>query len=80
MPIRTITHYFDYKSPYAYLAQEETFQLEKEYSVSVDFLPLTLDIPQFLGAAEVDAPSLEICENSRLSLARYIVCTNARCI
>lgn len=54
MPIRTITHYFDYKSPYAYLAQEETFQLEKEYPVSVDFLPLTLDIPQFLGAAEVD--------------------------
>ena len=54
MPIRTITHYFDYKSPYAYLAQEETFQLEKDYPVSVDFLPLTLDIPQFLGAAEVD--------------------------
>lgn len=54
MPIRTIAHYFDYKSPYAYLAQEETFQLEKDYPVSVDFLPLTLDIPQFLGAAEVD--------------------------
>lgn len=54
MPIRTISHYFDYKSPYAYLAQEETFQLEKDYPVSVDFLPLTLDIPQFLGAAEVD--------------------------
>ncbi len=54
MPIRTIVHYFDYKSPYAYLAQEETFQLEKDYPVSVDFLPLTLDIPQFLGAAEVD--------------------------
>ena len=54
MPIRTIAHYFDYKSPYAYLAQEETLQLEKDYPVSVDFLPLTLDIPQFLGAAEVD--------------------------
>lgn len=54
MPIRTIAHYFDYKSPYAYLAQEETFQLEKDYPVSVDFLPLTLDIPQFLGAAEVN--------------------------
>lgn len=54
MPIRTIVHYFDYKSPYAYLAQEDTFQLEKDYPVSVDFLPLTLDIPQFLGAAEVD--------------------------
>ena len=54
MAITTITHYFDYKSPYAYLAQEETFQLEKEFNVSVDFLPLTLDIPQFLGSAQVD--------------------------
>ena len=54
MAITTITHYFDYKSPYAYLAQEETFQLEKEFDVSVDTLPLTLAIPQFLGSAEVD--------------------------
>jgi len=54
MAITTITHHFDYKSPYAYLAQEETFQLEKEFNVSVDFLPLTLDIPQFLGSAQVD--------------------------
>ena len=54
MAITTITYYFDYKSPYAYLAQEETFQLEKECDVSVNFLPLTLDIPQFLGSAQVD--------------------------
>ena len=25
MAITSLTHYFDYKSPYAYLAQEETF-------------------------------------------------------
>ncbi len=54
MAIKTITHYFDYKSPYAYLAQEETFQLEQEFDVAIDFLPLTLDIPKFLGSAEVD--------------------------
>ena len=54
MATTTITHYFDYKSPYAYLAQAETFQLEDEFDVTVDFLPLTLDIPKFLGSAEVD--------------------------
>ena len=47
MATTTITHYFDYKSPYAYLAQAETFQLESEFDVIVDFLPLTLDIPNF---------------------------------
>jgi 2-hydroxychromene-2-carboxylate isomerase len=30
MPLKTITHYFDYKSPYAYLAQEETFRLQED--------------------------------------------------
>ncbi|MCZ6784883.1 MAG: DsbA family protein [Proteobacteria bacterium] len=49
-----ISHYFDYKSPYAYLAQEETRALEDLPGVSVEWLPLTLDIPSFLGAAELD--------------------------
>lgn len=51
----TLTHYFDYKSPYAYLAQEETFRLQDEFDVIVDFQPYTLDIPSYLGSAEVDA-------------------------
>lgn len=54
MAIKTLTHYFDYKSPYAYLAQEETFRLQDEFDVQVDFIPYTLDIPSFLGSAEVD--------------------------
>ena len=54
MAIKTITHYFDYKSPYAYLAQEETFRLQDEFDVQVDFIPYTLDIPSYLGSAEVD--------------------------
>lgn len=58
----TITHYFDYKSPYAYLAQEETFRLQDEFDVIVDFLPHTLDIPSFLGAAEVDATGKVLSE------------------
>jgi 2-hydroxychromene-2-carboxylate isomerase len=54
MTSKTITHYFDYKSPYAYLAQEETFRLQEEFDVQVDFLPYTLDIPSYLGSAEVN--------------------------
>ena len=54
MAIKTITHYFDYKSPYAYLAQEETYRLQEEFDVQVDWLPYTLDIPSYLGRAEVD--------------------------
>jgi 2-hydroxychromene-2-carboxylate isomerase len=49
-----IIHYFDYKSPYAYLAQEETFRLNADTDNNVEFLPYTLDIPSFLGAAELD--------------------------
>jgi 2-hydroxychromene-2-carboxylate isomerase len=54
MTIKTITHYFDYKSPYAYLAQEETYRLQEDFDVEVDWLPYTLDIPSYLGRAEVD--------------------------
>lgn len=54
MPLKTIAHYFDYKSPYAYLAQEETFRLQEDFNIKVDFLPYTLDIPSYLGSAEVD--------------------------
>lgn len=55
MSLKKITHYFDYKSPYAYLAQADTFQLQEDYDVEIDWLPYTLDIPSYLGSAEVDA-------------------------
>ena len=51
---RTLTVYIDYKSPYAFLAQQATRDLERECGVEIDFLPYTLDIPSFLGSAEVD--------------------------
>lgn len=60
MPSPTVVHYFDYKSPYAYLAQEETYRLSTE--VEVDWLPHTLDIPQFLGSAELDADGRDVIE------------------
>ncbi len=49
-----ITHYFDYKSPYAYLAQAELFDLAASGEVNIEWLPLTLDIPKYLGSAELD--------------------------
>jgi 2-hydroxychromene-2-carboxylate isomerase len=47
-----ITHYTDFKSPYAYLALEATLQLEKDFDVTIDFLPYTLNIPAYLGDVE----------------------------
>jgi len=50
-----LIHYFDYKSPYAYLAQAETFALADEFGAELTVQPYSLDIPSFLGAAELDA-------------------------
>jgi len=55
-----ITHYFDYKSPYAYLAQAGTELLEKKFNLKVTRIPYTLHIPSFLGAAELDASGVDI--------------------
>src|SRR3984893_11606198 len=52
---RTVTVYFDYKSPYAYLAKDLAYDLERDLPVRVDWLPYVLDIPSFLGSARVDA-------------------------
>lgn len=52
---RTITLYTDYKSPYAYLAKDPAFELERDCGVRVDVLPYVLNIPDFLGSARLDA-------------------------
>ena len=54
MPIDLI-HYFDYKSPYAYLAQQDCYELTQQSHVTVDWRPYTLDIPSYLGSAELDS-------------------------
>jgi len=61
-PVREIVHYFDYKSPYAYLAQEPTFELARACGVALRLVPYTLDIPAFLGRAEVDAEGRVLSE------------------
>jgi 2-hydroxychromene-2-carboxylate isomerase len=52
---RTITLYTDYKSPYAYLAKDPAYALERDFGVKLDVLPYVLNIPDFLGSARLDA-------------------------
>src|ERR1700719_799778 len=51
---RTVTIYTDYKSPYAYLAKDLVYELERDFPVRIDWLPYRLDIPSFLGSARLD--------------------------
>lgn len=64
MAPRSIKVYSDYKSPYAYLAKDLAYQLERETGAVLDWLPYTLDIPSYLGSAQVDA-SGNVVEASR---------------
>lgn len=52
--MHNIIHYFDYKSPYAYLAQEETYNLAENYGANIEYVPITLHIPSFFGQAELN--------------------------
>jgi 2-hydroxychromene-2-carboxylate isomerase len=52
---RVVTVYTDYKSPYAYLAKDPTYELARDFGVDIDWLPYVLDIPSFLGSARLDA-------------------------
>ena len=47
--------YVDVKSPYAWLAIEPTIALGEELRIPIDWRPLTLDIPSYLGSARTDA-------------------------
>ena len=59
-----VTVYTDYKSPYAYLAKDLAYALERDTSVRLDWRPYVLDIPSFLGSARVDG-SGAVLEQSR---------------
>lgn len=64
MQAPTIKVYTDYKSPYAYLAKDCIYELERDTVVRLDWLPYTLDIPAYLGTAKVDASGV-VLEASR---------------
>ena len=61
---RVITVYTDYKSPYAYLAKDLAYELERNFPVRLDWRPCILDIPSYLGSARVDA-SGNVLEEAR---------------
>src|SRR6516162_9125262 len=64
MAKRRIRVYSDYKSPYAYLAKDLVYELERETGVTIDWLPYTLDIPAYLGSAQIDSAG-DVIEASR---------------
>ena len=61
--MRRVTVYTDYKSPYAYLAKDLAYELERDFPVRLEWLPYVLDIPSFLGSARVDADGGVLEEN-----------------
>jgi 2-hydroxychromene-2-carboxylate isomerase len=61
--MRRVTVFTDYKSPYAYLAKDLTYELERDLSVRLEWLPYVLDIPSFLGSASVSADGTVLEEN-----------------
>lgn len=63
MTTKTIPLYIDHKSPYAYLAIEPAWELERDFDITLDWLPYTLDISDYLGSAEVGDDGTVIAES-----------------
>ncbi len=57
--MKHVRHYFDYKSPYAWLAQAATQTLAAQPGVHVEWLPYTLQIDKYLGTAELDVDGVD---------------------
>lgn len=53
--MKPVVCYIDFKSPYAYLALDELYRLEDRSGIAFRWLPYTLDIPDYLGSAALDA-------------------------
>jgi len=62
--MKSFEHYFDYKSPYAYLAQQDAFELAEQTGAELHLVPYTLDIPAYLGSARVNGDG-QVLEESR---------------
>lgn len=48
--------YTDYKSPYAFVANQRLFDLEEKHGAALEWLPYTLRIPEFMGTVEERTP------------------------
>lgn len=56
--------YLDIKSPYAFIATDPTCRMADELGIAVDWRPLTLDIPSYLGSARLDRQG-KVAESKR---------------
>jgi len=56
--------YIDFKSPYAYIAKDPAYAIEDQFGIEIDWRPLTLDIPSYLGSARLDAQG-KVAESNR---------------
>lgn len=52
MPGKTISVYTDHKSPYAFVALAESWKLEEDYDVELDWYPYRLAIAGYLGSLD----------------------------
>lgn len=48
--------YTDYKSPFAYIANQRLFEIEQSFGIELHWLPYTLRIPEFMGTVEERTP------------------------
>ena len=48
--------YTDYKSPYAFVAKNPTYELAEKYGLELEWLPYTLRIAEYLGSVENRSP------------------------
>ena len=56
--------YIDVKSPFAYVARDPTYALGEQLGIEIDWRPLTLDIPSYLGSARLDSQG-NVAESER---------------
>src|ERR1700733_8883714 len=70
--LETIVVYTDYKSPYAYLAKDPTYELERDFPVRLEWRPYILDIPRYLGSARVDDTGDVLEENRNARQRRRV--------
>lgn len=61
---RPLIVYIDHKSPYAFIAMAPTHRLAEALGIAIDWRPLTLDIPSFLGSARLGERG-EVVESRR---------------
>jgi len=57
LPLNTVRFYFDYKSPFSYLAKFKIFDLEKTHpNIKVEYLPFQFSVKKLFGNPDMRDP------------------------